>query len=159
MKENPQKDTAGVIAPPPFIFAIFLAVGWGIDQALGAGPIAGQAMWQKVVAVALIAAGLGIEMWAAGLFHRAGTAAMPQKPSTALVTDGPFRFSRNPMYLGFALTYLGLGFGLNTPIGIGLLLPCMIVVTWGVVLREERYLEAKFGQPYRDYKARVRRWL
>ena len=158
MREQP-KDTAGVIAPPPFIFAAFLLLGWGIDKALGTGAIAADAMWQKVVAVALIVAGLGIEMWAAGLFHKAGTAAIPYKPTMALVTGGPFRFSRNPMYVGFALTYLGLAFGLNTPVAIGLLLPCLVVMTWGVILREERYLEAKFGQAYLDYKKRVRRWL
>lgn len=156
---DPKKDNPGVIAPPPFIFAIFLFAGWWIDHALGTPKIAVDATWQKVLAVGLILAGLGLEMWAGGLFHRAGTNAIPYKPSTALVTDGPFRFTRNPMYVGFALTYLGLAFGLNTPIGIALLLPCLIFMTWGVVMREERYLEAKFGQAYIDYKKRVRRWL
>jgi len=155
----PQNDTAGVIAPPPFIFAIFLFAGWAIDQALGTPQIGAGAMWQKILAVTLILAGLGLEMWAGGLFHKAGTNAIPYKPTTALVTDGPFRFSRNPMYVGFALTYLGLAFGLNTPVGVGLLLPCLVFMTWGVVMREERYLEAKFGQAYLDYKKRVRRWL
>lgn len=153
------RDHPGVIAPPPFIFAAFLLAGWGIDKWLGTATISSTALWQKALAVGLIVAGLGIEMWAGGLFHRAGTNVIPYKPATTLVTDGPYRFSRNPMYVGFALTYLGLAFGLNTPIAIGLLLPCLIVMTWGVVLREERYLEDKFGQPYRDYKAKVRRWL
>lgn len=158
MSETP-KDHPGVIAPPPFIFAAFLAAGWGIDQWLGTGTISDTALWQKALAVGLIVVGLGVEMWAGGLFHKAGTNVIPYKPATALVTDGPYRFSRNPMYVGFALTYLGLAFGLNTPVAIALLLPCLVVMTWGVIGREERYLEGKFGQAYVDYKKRVRRWL
>lgn len=153
------KDHPGVIAPPPFIFAAFLLAGWAVDKWLGTATISDTALWQKALAVGLIVVGLGVEMWAGGLFHKAGTNVIPYKPATALVTDGPYRFSRNPMYVGFALTYLGLAFGLNTPVAIALLLPCLVVMTWGVIGREERYLEGKFGQAYVDYRKRVRRWL
>ena len=153
------KEHPGVIAPPPFIYAAFLLAGWAIDKWLGTPILPVDAMVRKGLALALIIGGLGVEFWAAGLFSKAGTNVVPYKPATALVTDGPFRFSRNPMYLGFLLTYLGLALGLNSPVALLLALPCMVVMTWGVVLREERYLEGKFGQPYRDYKARVRRWL
>ena len=157
-KDHP-RDHPGVIAPPPFIYAAFLLAGWAIDKWLGTPILPVDAMVRKGLALALIIGGLGVEFWAAGLFSKAGTNVVPYKPATALVTDGPFRFSRNPMYLGFLLTYLGLALGLNSPVALLLALPCMVVMTWGVVLREERYLEGKFGQPYRDYKARVRRWL
>lgn len=153
------KDHPGVIAPPPFIFAAFLLAGWAIDRAMGTPVLPVDAMARKVLAVALIIGGLGIEFWAAGLFQKAGTNVVPYKPATALVTDGPFRFSRNPMYVGFLFTYLGLALGLNAPVAVVLALPCMLVLTWGVVLREERYLEGKFGRAYLDYKSRVRRWL
>lgn len=156
---TPAKDHPGVIAPPPFIFAAFLLAGWALDKFMGTPALPLDDFLRKGLAVALIVGGLAIEFWASGLFHRAGTNVIPDRPTMALVTDGPFKFSRNPMYVGFALTYLGLAVGLNAPIAVSLLLPCMIAVNWGVVLREERYLEAKFGRAYLDYKAKVRRWL
>ena len=159
MTSAPPKDTPGVIAPPPFIFLAFLIAGWGIDKALGTPALPVDATGRKAVALALIIGGFVLEMWAGGLFKKAGTNVVPYSPATALVTDGPYRFTRNPMYLGFAITYLGLAIGLNAPTAIALLLPCLVLMTWGVVLREERYLERKFGQAYLDYRKRVRRWL
>ena len=152
-------DVPGVIAPPPFIFLAFLLAGWGLDEWLATPALPVEPTLRKGLAVVLIVGGLALEMWAGGLFRKAGTNVVPYQPSTALVTDGPYRFSRNPMYVGFAITYLGLALGLDSPISLGLLLPCVVVVTWGVILREERYLEARFGQAYRDYRGRVRRWL
>lgn len=154
-----EKDIAGVIAPPPFIFLGFLIAGWGLDRWLGTAGLPVDPTLRKGAAVVLIVAGLALEMWAVGLFRKAGTSPLPFTPSTALVADGPFRFSRNPMYLGFAITYLGLAIGLDAPIALALLVPCLIVMTWGVIGREERYLERKFGDPYRRYKSSVRRWL
>lgn len=153
------RDTAGVIAPPPLIFLGFLVVGWAIGRwtpvpGLGLDPDA-----RKWLAVGLIALGLVVEMWAAGQFRKAGTNVVPWAPSTALVTSGPFRFSRNPMYLGFAVTYLGLAVGLDSLAAAVLLAPCLWVMSWGVIAREERYLEARFGEPYRAYRRSVRRWL
>ncbi len=152
-------DVPGVMAPPPFLFIGFLLLGWGLDKGLGTPALPVDATVRKVIAVALILGGLALEFWAAGLFKKAGTNVVPYQPATALVTEGPYRFTRNPMYVGFALTYLGLATGLNSPIAIGLLFPCVVLVTWGVILREERYLERRFGQAYLDYKSRVRRWL
>lgn len=152
-------DTPGVIAPPPFIFLGFLIAGFAIDKALTTPGLPVDEFGRKVVAVVLIIAGLVLEGWAGGLFKKAGTNVVPYQPATALVTDGPYRFTRNPMYVGFAVTYLGLAIGLNTPTGLALLLPCLLLTTWGVILREEHYLEGKFGQVYLDYKRRVRRWL
>ena len=90
---------------------------------------------------------------------RAGTNVRPDQPSLAIVTDGPFRFSRNPMYLATTGLYLGITLPVNTPWPLILLSPMLLVLHWGVVRREERYLEAKFGEPYRAYKSRVRRWV
>ena len=90
---------------------------------------------------------------------RAGTNVRPDQPSLAIVTDGPFRFSRNPMYLATTGLYLGTTLLVNTPWPLVLLPPMLLILHWGVVRREERYLEAKFGEPYRAYKSRVRRWV
>lgn len=155
-----RRDHPGVIAPPPLIYFGFLMLGWVLDQYV----LHLSFPWSldatvKGIAVALILAGLGLETWAGGLFRRAGTNVVPWSPSTALVTDGPYRFSRNPMYVGFTLVYLGLALGLQSPTAMGLILPCLALMTWGVILREERYLAERFGQAYRDYQQRVRRWL
>lgn len=153
-------DHAGVIAPPPLIYFGFLLLGWALDRFVTtlAFPWALD-MPVKIAAVVLIVAGLLIEMWAGGLFKKAGTHVVPWSPSTALVVEGPYRFSRNPMYVGFTLTYLGLALGLQSPTAVILLIPCLMLMTWGVILREERYLTAKFGQAYLTYKQGVRRWL
>lgn len=153
------RDAPGVIAPPPFIYLVFLVAGWWLDQTLATPHFPIEDMARKGGALALIIGGLVLEFWASGLFQKAGTNVVPYKPATALVTEGPYRFSRNPMYVGFSITYLGLALGLQSPIAMALLAPCLLVMGWGVIAREERYLEAKFGQAYLDYKAKVRRWL
>ncbi len=89
----------------------------------------------------------------------AGTNINPYRPSTAIVTSGPFRYSRNPLYLALTLLYLGLTLAFNTWWGIVVLLPLVVVMDRGVVLGEERYLEQKFGESYRRYRSEVRRYL
>ena len=91
--------------------------------------------------------------------RRAGTNVNPRDPTTAIVVEGPFRFSRNPLYLSLILAYLGITLLVNALWPLLLLPPLLVVLHWGVIAREERYLEAKFGESYRVYKARVRRWL
>jgi protein-S-isoprenylcysteine O-methyltransferase Ste14 len=107
----------------------------------------------------LIVAGLGITLWAAGLFRRARTPVVPFTQSTALVTDGIYRWTRNPMYLGLMVALLGLAVLLGT---LGAFLPIPLFV-WQIrrkfVLPEEAFLEGIFGGRYLEYKARVRRWL
>jgi len=89
----------------------------------------------------------------------AGTNVNPSLPTTSIVTSGPFRLSRNPLYVAVTLLYFGLILALNTWWGIIMLIPLLIIMHFGVVLREERYLEEKFGDEYRRYKARVARYL
>jgi len=83
----------------------------------------------------------------------------PVLPTTAIVTSGPFRFSRNPLYLALTLLYFGLSVAVNSWWGIVVLVPLLIIMHRGVVLREERYLERKFGETYRRYRSKVRRYL
>ena len=89
----------------------------------------------------------------------AGTNIDPVLPTTAIVTRGPSRYSRNPIYVGLTLLYLGLVFACNTWWGLIVLVPVLAVMHVGVVRREERYLAQKFGEPYRQYCASVRRYL
>lgn len=166
-----QPDTPGVIAPPPLIYLGFLLAGWGLAE-LGARPEAVEAGFgwlaagfnlpvevRRSVALTLIIAGLLLDGMAAGLFRRRGTAVEPWKPSTALITDGLYRFSRNPIYLGFAITYLGFAIAMDSWVVLLLLLPCLAVVDRFVIQREERYLAARFGAGYEAYRGKVRRWL
>ena len=165
------RDTPGVIAPPPLIYLGFLLVGWGLAE-LGARPEAVESGFgwlaasfglempvRRGVALTLIVGGLLLDGMAAGLFRRRGTAVEPWKPSTVLIHEGPYRFSRNPIYVGFAVTYVGLAIAMDSWVALLLLLPCLVVVDRFVIRREERYLAAKFGADYDAYRGRVRRWL
>src|SRR5438552_11936869 len=152
-------DVAGVIALPPLIFLGFLAAAT-VLQAILPLPIPVAHSPARYVPGAMLAAG-GFVMIAIGtrLFAAAGTNVPPTLPTTALVVDGIYRRSRNPLYLGLILVYLGLGVAAGSLWAIGLLVPLLWVINVGVVKREERYLERKFGDAYRAYKARVRRWI
>ena len=89
----------------------------------------------------------------------AGTNVHPSEPALALVRGGPFRFTRNPMYLALCLLQVALGFFLNDFITLLFVVPLAVIFHYGVILREERYLTAKFGEPYLQYKREVRRWI
>ncbi|MDP6404052.1 MAG: isoprenylcysteine carboxylmethyltransferase family protein [Alphaproteobacteria bacterium] len=110
-------------------------------------------------ALALLAMGLLIVVLALPKFRRAATPVRPDRPSTALISGGPYRFSRNPLYVALTLAYLGLAVALDSLWVLALLVPVLATMQVGVVAREERYLEAKFGDEYRAYKQTVRRWL
>jgi protein-S-isoprenylcysteine O-methyltransferase Ste14 len=90
---------------------------------------------------------------------RAHTPVDPLKPTTALVTEGPFRYSRNPIYLALTLLYLGVALLINALWILLLVVPVLVVICYGVIAREEAYLARKFGDAYRQYTAQVRRWL
>ena len=153
------RDTAGVIAPPPLIYLGFLAAGWGLGQLVGEPSLGLEPQIRRYAAFGLIVAGLLIEGGAANQFRRIGTPHEPWKPTTALSTTGLYRLSRNPIYVGFTLMYLGFGVAMDSPLALLFLLPCLFVVDRFVVVREERYLAGKFGAEYEAYRARVRRWL
>jgi protein-S-isoprenylcysteine O-methyltransferase Ste14 len=113
----------------------------------------------RILGVALFLAGQGLDLASMLYFRRARTPVIPFKPTTAIVTDGPYRFTRNPIYLGMALSYAGafLFLGYLWP-AVTLPLTIWAVDRW-VIAKEERYLESKFGTRYNDYRARVRRWI
>lgn len=151
------KDSAGVKVPPPLIYMLGLLAGVGIEQIASTpklpGPIA------LAAAGAGIAASIYLDGGALRNFLRVGTAAEPWKPSSKLVTTGPYRFTRNPMYLGMACLYVGASLAFGYLWSAALLPVVLFIVDRQVIAREERYLERRFGKAYRDYKRDVRRWL
>jgi protein-S-isoprenylcysteine O-methyltransferase Ste14 len=152
-------DTSGVRFPPPFIAAGVFVVGYAIDRFAPLRLAADPGATQRVAGWCLVAASLLLAASAVFLFRRAGTTPNPTRPTTALVVHGPYRFTRNPMYVGFAILYLGSTLLLNSVWPL-VLFPVMITLLDKLVIaREEGYLAAKFGDEYRAYKARVRRWL
>ena len=160
MSAKHQEDSAGVVAHPPVIYAAALALGLGADWLLGlpALPLPGGTLGPAIAGIVGLA-GAALLFVAALRFIKAGTNIPTHLPSTALVTDGLYRFSRNPIYVGLTLVYLALALGFASLTSLALLPVVLAVMQVGVIQREERYLESKFGEPYRDYKSRVRRWL
>jgi protein-S-isoprenylcysteine O-methyltransferase Ste14 len=151
------QDNPGVIAPPPLIYAGALAVGL-LANRLYSIPFLPRGL-PRALGWPLILCGLGIGTLGFREMKRAGTNVDPREPTTSIVTEGPYRFTRNPLYLSMTLIYGGIT-ALANALPSFLLLPAVLaVMRRGVIEREERYLERKFGDEYLDYKARVRRWI
>ncbi len=150
-------DNAGVAVPPPLVYALGFGLGYGLDRLkpvpLGLGGVRTLLGW------ALAGAGVALAASAIALFRRAGTSPVPIQPTTALVVQGPYRFTRNPMYVGLAALYAGVTLLVNSLWPLLLLPVVLVVIRWRVIAREEAYLARKFGDVYRTYTTRVRRWL
>jgi protein-S-isoprenylcysteine O-methyltransferase Ste14 len=150
-------ETSGVRIPPPLIYIVGFLAGVALELAF---PIAALPL-----ALAVVAALIGLAVWlaldgAAMLhFRRARTSMIPMKPTNALVTSGPYGFTRNPMYLGMAVLYVALALALGVIWALAFLPLVIVAVNRLVIAREEPYLEARFGDVYSAYKRRVRRWL
>jgi len=153
-------DTAGVIAPPPLIALATVVLGLTLDRLLPADvlgvllPLSARI----VIGLVVMAAGFALAFPALLAFRGAKTHVEPWKPSSALVTDGVFRWLRNPMYVGMTLALAGFSVLLASDWMLVMTIVFVPVIHVGVVKREERYLEAKFGDAYRAYKARVPRY-
>jgi protein-S-isoprenylcysteine O-methyltransferase Ste14 len=153
-------DHADVAIKPPFLFLGALAVGCLLSLVLPVGPgLASPNGLAFAVGLIFVAIGLTLGILSIRRFRLAGTSVVPGEPSTALVVEGPYRFTRNPIYIGFVLLYFGLAIILTSVWVLVLLIPVLIVLQRGVVEREEGYLERQFGDAYRKYQARVPRWL
>ncbi len=151
-------DTANAVVRPPFAWALAVAAGLALDWLLPL-PFVAAVVPRVWAGCAVFAAGLALAAWAIASFRRAGTRVETYKPTTAIVAMGPYRFTRNPIYVGMFLGQIGLAIGFDSLWLLAALVPFCLVIRYGVVAREEAYLERKFGAPYVDYKARVRRWL
>jgi protein-S-isoprenylcysteine O-methyltransferase Ste14 len=153
-------ETASVITRPPFLYISCVILGLVLDHVLPLPLTLPQAaLMRRTAGGGLIL--LGVAIAAAGVrnFSRAATPVPTNQPVRALVTTGIHGWSRNPIYVGMFVIYAGIGLAARSPWVLVLTLPLAITVRYGVVAREEAYLERRFGDAYRDYKARVRRWL
>ena len=159
-KQRDDARTAGVIARPPLLFLAALLLGLASDRLLPwpfAVPGTGLVHWMTAGSMILV----GLALAAVGIrnFFREATPVPTYKPTRVLVTAGIHGWTRNPIYLGMFFVYGGTGIAARSPWTLILMLPLALTIRYGVVAREERYLEQRFGDAYRGYKARVRRWL
>ena len=150
-------DKPAVIAPPPLIFLGFMLLGLGAEVLWPADFLAERL--QYLLGSALFSMGGILVAVCITEFRRAGTNFQTHKPTNALITGGPYRISRNPIYIALSLAYLGIAVVADSGWMVAMLVPALAVIHFGVITREEKYLEAKFGDEYRYYKNTVRRWL
>jgi len=153
-------DSPGVHLPPPFIFVAAVGGGIMLHRAVPL-PLLPASLRAAAVAAGwlLLAGGLVVSIQAILSFRRARTSVMPNRPARRLVTHGPYRFSRNPMYMSLTMQGLGLSFLVNTLWSVLFLFPGLVALYFLVVRSEERYLGKTFGEEYAAYRSRVRRWL
>lgn len=155
-----QPETSGVRFPPPFYFLIGLLIGFIFQYAY---PIRLARPGHHWIVYALgglwIFLGLLLAGWALFGFRRAGTSPIPHAPSSALVSTGPYRLTRNPMYVALALVSIGVGLLGNALWPILSVPVALVLVDVLVIRREERYLDGRFSDAYRSYRRRVRRWI
>lgn len=149
--------TSGIHFPPPFLYVALLLLGLLLEELVPLPRLPRTP--SRLVAAALLTSGGGLLVWSLWLFLRARTSPLPMRPTTALVGSGPYRWTRNPMYLAMLLVYLGAALLFDVTWALVLSPALVALVNRLVIAREERYLEAKFGEEYRRYKARVGRWV
>jgi protein-S-isoprenylcysteine O-methyltransferase Ste14 len=150
-------DHAGVRVPPPLIYVVLFGLGLLLHELMPFTflPI----IPARVAALLFLGVGVLLAGWSNLLFRRAHTSLVPIKPTTALVIAGPYRLTRNPMYLGLLCIYIAaaLWFGV---VWVLVLVPLVVLAVQRLaIIKEERYLEQKFGEAYRQYRAHVRRWI
>jgi protein-S-isoprenylcysteine O-methyltransferase Ste14 len=156
-------ETARAIVRPPALFLAALLLGLALDYLLPLPfpvPGAGSVYWTRAAVGAFLIL-IGIATFAAAIrnFSSAGTPVQGTQPTRTLVTSGIHGWSRNPIYVGMFLIYLGIGITALSPWILILTVPIAIIMRYGVVAREEAYLERRFGEDYRNYKTHVRRWV
>ena len=151
-------DTANIIIRPPIAWAVAVLAGLALNWLLPL-PFIPAAVPAGGLGALVFALALALFAWAILTMTRAGSNVPTSLPSTTIVDTGPYRFTRNPIYLGMMLGLIGLAVALNSLWLLLTLAPFALVIRYGVVAREEAYLERKFGDVYRHYRARVWRWL
>jgi protein-S-isoprenylcysteine O-methyltransferase Ste14 len=152
------RDSSGAVIRPPIAWALAVIAGLALDWVYPL-PFLPAAVPRGWLGSIVFLAGVALLIWAATTFRRAGTQIPTTQPTTTIVAAGPYQFTRNPIYTGMFLGLIGLAVVFDSLWLIVLLVPFYLVIRYGVVAREEAYLERKFGDVYLAYKARVRRWL
>jgi protein-S-isoprenylcysteine O-methyltransferase Ste14 len=150
-------DNPGVVIRPPLLFLATIATGVVLEL-LFPLPVIPDAL-ARPLGIPLLVLGIALLAWAVREFGRRGTNVPTNMPSLRIVRSGPYRWTRNPIYVGFTGFQLGIALWMNGGWLLATLVLALLVIRFGVVAREERYLEAKFGDEYRQYKAAVRRWI
>jgi protein-S-isoprenylcysteine O-methyltransferase Ste14 len=151
-----ERGGARVRVPPPLVFLTFAVLGVVMRWLYPLG-VAGTGV--RIVGGVILAAGLALNVWSVRPFRRTGQKPLPGNPAPSLIIDGPYRFSRNPMYLSVVLVVTGASLlAANAWIAL-FVAPAIAVVHYTSVVKEEAYLDERFGEAYRQYKARVRRYL
>jgi protein-S-isoprenylcysteine O-methyltransferase Ste14 len=151
-------DTADVMIRPPIAWAVAVLAGLALNWLMPL-PFVPDAMPAGWLGAMVFALALALFAWAIATITRAGSNVPTNRPTTTIVAAGPYRFTRNPIYVAMVLGLIGLAIALNSLWLLLTLVPFALVIRYGVVAREEVYLERKFGDDYRRYRARVRRWL
>jgi protein-S-isoprenylcysteine O-methyltransferase Ste14 len=149
------------IRVPPAIFAAGFLIGLWLEGAVARIPLVRGRAWLSPADAGWTIAILGFvfSLWGILTFRRAHTTMFPFEPASGLVEEGPYRFTRNPMYVGGTLTYIGIAVAMNVAWPL-LLLPLVLWALFLLVIREEeRYLADAFGEAYASYRKRVRRWV
>ena len=152
-----KSDNAGVRIPPPLCYLFFLVIGIGFNSVWINGHMAPPlptAVGFLIAAVACV-----VLLRSAWKHKAAGSNVEPWEPTTVIISDGAYKYSRNPIYVAMAVLYLGLAIAAASPLAIVLLAACLAIIRYYVIAREEAYLEDKFGNEYLTYKAKVRRWI
>jgi protein-S-isoprenylcysteine O-methyltransferase Ste14 len=154
---TPRSDNPGVWVPPPLWYALAVILGVLLDRRwplpIPAHPLT------TFAGVLFLAGWMALTLESVGRFRRSKTSIVPIRPAEALVSTGPYRYTRNPMYVSLALLTIGCGLLLATWWPIILVVPTLAIVQQVVIAREERYLRRRFGADYDAYARRVRRWL
>jgi protein-S-isoprenylcysteine O-methyltransferase Ste14 len=150
-------DSAGVKFPPPFVYAGAVIGGYLLNR-WAPLPIGTNAWWE-VGAMILVALWGALTLSSFALFWRGRNSVVPNRPASKLVVSGPYRFTRNPMYVGLGLLTTAIAIVLNTWWPVVLLVPALAIIRATVIAREESYLRRRFGAEYDAYTRRVRRWI
>jgi protein-S-isoprenylcysteine O-methyltransferase Ste14 len=158
MSMKPKSDHANIIVPPPVLYAVPLALGVFLDWKVRALPLLGKVQARHTGEVAMTL-GSALVVWSFLQFFLKRTSPVPIQPANALIVEGPFRWTRNPLYLALAILYVGVAFLANTLWPFFFFPLVLFAVDFFVINREEAYLERRFGEEYREYRSRVRRWV
>jgi protein-S-isoprenylcysteine O-methyltransferase Ste14 len=158
MSMNEVTDNSHAVVRPPIVWALAILIGLALNL-LYPLPFLPASLPHGWIGAALFAAAFALAVWAIATIRGAGSRVETTMPTTTIVTDGPYRFTRNPIYLAMFLGLAALAIGFDTLWLFVTLVPFYLVIRYGVVVREEAYLERKFGSVYMGYKSSVRRWL
>lgn len=153
-----QPDRSNAIVRPPLALALAFLAGYAADW-LYPLKFVPSPVPHVLLGSFIFVDGFALAIWAIVAIRKAGTQVETTKPTTAIVASGPYRFTRNPVYLGMLLGLTGLAIGFDSAWILLAMIPFYLVIRHGVIAREEAYLERKFGGLYLEYKSRVRRWL